>query len=387
MGSEPYNILYLDNSSAIGGGQRSLLLLLKHLDKAKFHPFLGCPGDSLLAAETRKAGHAVIPIHLPQQHDKQDKIQRFTAQDLSRDLRQFHVILELLEIIRTHEIDLIHANSLATALVSGVAARLSGVGVIMHKRYATSYGVLDRVCEKLLDKVILVSEAARWKFASEEKQALIYNGIELDAFGASPNEINAIRAELNLDSESLFIGVVTRITPEKGVHLLVEAIAMLKRLPQVKLLVVGGPYFSEDVAYIERLKAQAKRLGVADKVIFTGFLPDTRAITALLDIALLASTIPEACPRAVIEAMAASKPIIATALGGTTELVAPETGILVPPEDSAALASAIEQLALDAALRKRMGENGRARVERLFSVEKNTRLTEEIYLHLLMDRA
>ena len=258
----------------------------------------------------------------------------------------------------------------------------------MHKRYATAYGVLDRLCEVLLDRVILVSEATRWAFAPHSKQALIYNGVELSALRPplSPPRWRGgktLRADLNLDPDALLIGIVTRITPEKGIHLLIEATAKLKASPYIQLLVVGGPYFPKDAEYIDSLKVQAEKLGIADRVIFTGFLEDTGAILSLLDVVLLASTIPEACPRTIIEAMAAGVPVIATPLGGSKELVTPETGILVPAEDPDAFAAAITQLAEDNERRKRMGKACRLRAEQLFCATQNARLTEDLYLDLL----
>ena len=388
MQSKRYNILYLDSGSGIGGGQRSLLLLLKHLDATRFRSFLGCLGDSMLAAAARKAGHPVIPLDLPKQHDKGDKVRRFTFDDITRDLLQLKVIFQLLWVLEEKQIDLIHANSLAAGLIGGIAAKLYGVPIVMHKRYATAYGVLDRLCEKLLDRVILVSEATRWAFAPHSKQTLIYNGVELSALRPplSPPRWRGgktLRADLNLDPDALLIGIVTRITPEKGIHLLIEATAKLKASPYIQLLVVGGPYFPKDAEYIDSLKVQAEKLGIADRVIFTGFLEDIQAILSLLDVVLLASTIPEACPRTIIEAMAAGVPVIATPLGGSKELVTPETGILVPAEDADAFAAAITQLAEDNQRRKQMGKACRLRAEQLFCATQNARLTEDLYLDLL----
>lgn len=336
----------------------------------------------MLAAAARKAGHTVIPLDLPQQHDKGDKVRRFTFGDIGGDLWQLKVIFQLLWSLEEKQINLIHANSLAAGLIGGVAAKLYGVPVIMHKRYATAYGVLDRICEALLDRVILVSEATRWAFAPHSKQALIYNGVELSSFQPS-SQVEPLRADLNLDPDALLIGIVTRITPEKGIHTLIEATAKLKTSPNIQLLVVGGPYFPKDSEYIDSLKAQAKNLGIGDRVIFTGFLEDTAAILSLLDIVLLASTIPEACPRTIIEAMAAGVPVVATPLGGSKELVTPETGILVPAEDADAFAEAITQLAEDADRRKQMGKACRLRAEQLFCATQNARLTEDLYLDLL----
>ena len=384
------NILYLDSGSGIGGGQRSLLLLLNLLDKDRFTPFVGCLGDSPFAAEAEKTEARVVPLSLPAAHNKTDKIRRFTLGDLLEDLRQFKVILQLHRMVKRNAIDLIHANSLSVALLGGIVARINRIPILMHKRYATSYGVLDRICERLLHRVILVSEATRWNFASTAKQTLIYNGVDLDAFQASPEEVQDLRAELlpNVSDASIVAGVVTRITPEKGIHFLVRAIAELKGLSlltgtDIKLLIVGGPYFQKDIDYMNELKQEVADLGVEDSIIFTGFLSDTRVVTSLLDIVLVPSIIPEACPRTIIEAMAVGKPVIATPLGGSKELVTPDTGILVPPEDASAIADAIAILTTDRERLRAMGKASRNRAEQLFSSEKNTALTEAVYAELL----
>ncbi len=394
-----YNILYLDSGSGIGGGQRSLLLLLKMLDKQRWTPYVGCLGESPLAAEVTKTDAHVVPLSLPEAHNKTDKVRRFTLRDLFNDFKQLRVILQLHQTVKQHTISLIHANSLSVALLGGIVAKLNRIPILMHKRYATSYGILDKICEKLLHRVILVSEATRWDFASESKQTLIYNGVDLAAFQASQAEVETLRSELlsennmvgNSDEESslpIVVGVVTRITPEKGIHYLVRAMEALKKTvshnsPNIKLLIVGGPYFQKDREYMASLKQEVSDLGVEDSVIFTGFLSDTRVVTSLLDIVLVPSIIPEACPRTIIEAMAVGKPVIATPLGGSKELVTSETGILVPPENAEAMASAIAKLATNREQLSKMGKAARQRAEQLFSSEKNTALTESVYTELL----
>lgn len=379
------NILYLDSGSGIGGGQRSLLLLLNLLDKDRFTPYVGCLGESPFAAEVEKTEASVVPLSLPAAHNKTDKVQRFTLRDLLDDFRQLGVILQLHQTVKRYAIDLIHANSLSVALLGGIVARINRIPIVMHKRYATSYGILDRICERLLHRVILVSEATRWNFAPTAKQTLIYNGVNLEAFQASAEEVETLRSELfpNASDTSIVTGVVTRITPEKGIHFLVRAIAELKGRIDTKLLIVGGPYFQKDIDYMNELKQEVVDLGVEDSVIFTGFLSDTRMVTSLLDVMLVPSIIPEACPRTIIEAMAVGTPVISTPLGGSKELVTPETGILVPPEDASAIADAIATLATDQKRLRAMGEASRNRAEQLFNSEKNTALTEAVYTELL----
>jgi len=379
------NILYLDSGSGIGGGQRSLLLLLNLLDKDRFTPYVGCLGGSRFAAEVEKTEASVVPLSLPAAHNKADKVQRFTLRDLLDDFRQIGVILQLHQTVKRYAIDLIHANSLSVALLGGIVARINRIPIVMHKRYATSYGILDRICERLLHRVILVSEATRWNFAPTAKQTLIYNGVNLEAFQASAEEVKTLRSELfpNASDTSIVTGVVTRITPEKGIHFLVRAIAELKGRIDTKLLIVGGPYFQKDIDYMNELKQEVIDLGVEDSVIFTGFLSDTRVVTSLLDVMLVPSIIPEACPRTIIEAMAVGTPVISTPLGGSKELVTPETGILVPPEDASAIANAIATLATDQKRLQTMGKASRNRAEQLFNSEKNTALTEAVYTELL----
>ena len=395
-----YNILYLDSGSGIGGGQRSLLLLLKLLDRQRWTPFVGCLGNSPFAKEVVKTDAQIIPLSLPEAHNKTDKVKRFTFRDLFKDFRHLRVILQLHQTVKRHNIALIHANSLSVALLGGIVAKRHRIPILMHKRYATSYGVLDKICEKLLHRVILVSEATRWDFAPAEKQTLIYNGVDLETYQASQAEVESLRTELlsthgeQTQSEyevtpPTFVGVVTRITPEKGIHYLVRAMAELKKTPSnksnnIKLLIVGGPYFQKDHDYMDSLKQEVADLRVADSVIFTGFLPDTRVVTSLLDIVLVPSIIPEACPRTIIEAMAVGKPVIATPLGGSKELVTHETGILVPPENAEAIASAIAELAADREQLAEMGKASRQRAELLFSSKKNTALTENVYEELLL---
>ena len=324
-------------------------------------------------------------MSLPAAHNKTDKVQRFTLGDLLDDFRQLGVILQLHQTVKRYAIDLIHANSLSVALLGGIVARINRIPIVMHKRYATSYGILDRICERLLHRVILVSEATRWNFAPTAKQTLIYNGVNLAAFQASAEEVEILRSELfpNASDTSIVTGVVTRITPEKGIHFLVRAIAELKGRIDTKLLIVGGPYFQKDIDYMNELKQEVVDLGVEDSVIFTGFLSDTRVVTSLLDVMLVPSIIPEACPRTIIEAMAVGTPVISTPLGGSKELVTPETGILVPPEDASAIADAIATLATDQKRLRAMGEASRNRAEQLFNSEKNTALTEAVYTELL----
>ena len=343
----------------------------------------------MLAAAARKVGHTVIPLDLPQQHDKGNKTRRFTFDDITRDLRQLTVVFQLLGVLAEKQIDLIHANSLAAGLIGGVAAKLYGVPIVMHKRYATTYGVLDRICEALLDRVILVSEATRWQFAPHSKQVLIYNGVELSPFRPplSPPRWRGgktLRADLNLDPDAILSRHCDTHHTRERHSCLNRGNCQTQSIALCSAACCGRTLLSQRCG-IYRLSEGTGGEVRESRIVLSSpaFWKIQGAILSLLDVVLLASTIPEACPRTIIEAMAAGVPVIATPLGGSKELVTPETGILVPPEDADAFAEAITQLAEDAEGRKRMGEACRLRAEQLFCATQNARLTEDLYLDLL----
>ena len=122
-------------------------------------------------SEVAKTEASLVPLSLPAAHNKTDKVKRFTFGDLLEDFRQLQVVLQLHRVVKRDTLlTLIHANSLSVALLGGIVARLNRIPILMHKRYATSYGVLDRLCERLLHRVILVSEATRWDFAPRQSR-------------------------------------------------------------------------------------------------------------------------------------------------------------------------------------------------------------------------
>jgi glycosyltransferase involved in cell wall biosynthesis len=135
-----------------------------------------------------------------------------------------------------------------------------------------------------------------------------------------------------------------------------------------------------------QLEALAGQLGLADRVHLAGHQQDVRPWLAALDVLVLSSDW-EGMPNALLEAMAAGLPIVATAVGGVPEVVVDgATGLLVPPGDPSALAEAITRLLRDPDLRRTMGQAGRARVERRFSINETVRLTEELYATLLEEK-
>ena len=195
----------------------------------------------------------------------------------------------------------------------------------------------------------------------------------------SARAITELRAELGIPAGALAIGIVARLVEVKDHASLLTAIATLRtRHPSVRLVLIG------DGPCQEPLRAQATRLGIADAVTFAGErVGHTNNIHQLFDVSVLCS-LSEGFPNALVEAMAAGVPVVATAVGGNVDAVVDGvTGFLVPSRSPAQLASALAQLAEDRALRQRMGAAGRERARREFSEERVLASLESLYERLV----
>lgn len=204
---------------------------------------------------------------------------------------------------------------------------------------------------------------------------VVPNGIDPDVF--RPRERAEVRAELGLGPEPLLV-CVGRFDREKGMHHAIDAVHRLReQAPDLRLVLVGdGP---ED----EALRAQAAELGLAERVSFAGRQPrDVVAATmAAADVFLFPTERAEAAPLVLPQAMSTGVPVVASSIGGITEVIEPGTdnGVLVPPGDLDALVGAIGQLLADEELHRRVGEAGRRRILAEYTLERMLDRTLEVY--------
>jgi glycosyltransferase involved in cell wall biosynthesis len=232
---------------------------------------------------------------------------------------------------------------------------------------------------RFADRVIAVSEAARRRYIAEgwdrpERVSTIYNGIAGNPHpGAGPAE----RQRLGLAPGHLVVGMLSTLRPEKGHDVAVEAVGQLRsELPQLRLLILG------DGPLRPRIEQLAAPLGEA--VVMAGHQEDVMAALDAVDV-LLHPSFHEAFPTALLEAMAASVPVVATRVGGIPEIVEEETsGLLVdaPPQPDA-VAAALRRLAADESLRRQMGRAGRERFQRDFTAAVWAQRTRALYDDLL----
>jgi glycosyltransferase involved in cell wall biosynthesis len=200
---------------------------------------------------------------------------------------------------------------------------------------------------------------------------VVHNGIDPAPFDAvTPGTAADTRAALGVPADAFVVALFGRFHPWKGQQVLLTA---LPALPAVHALFVGAPLFGEE-AFESALRAQAAKLGVADRAHFLGFRSDVPELMRASDVVAHASVYPEPFGRVIVEGMLARKPVIATRDGGVGEIVTDgETGILVPPNDAAALTKAIALLRAEPARAAAIAARGAAHARESFSVESMVR--------------
>jgi glycosyltransferase involved in cell wall biosynthesis len=229
----------------------------------------------------------------------------------------------------------------------------------------------------LMDRLIVVSRAIEQKIRDEGRfgapVSLIYNGVDLQRYNHQ-QPCCTLHEDYSIPEASLIVGVVARLEPEKGHRTLIDAWPLvLAAHPDAWLLIVG------EGSERNSLEAQAASLGIANRVVFTGRREDVPAVTAALEVAVLPSY-REAQGLSVLEAMALSRPVVASNVGGIPEMIDDGvTGLLVPPGDCQSLAAAIIRLLSDHPFADMIARRGHDLVHDRFCIELMTNAIESIY--------
>ena len=363
--SRPASILVVSNHGAIvGGGELSLMDLLRGLDRDRWAPVLVVPEEGDVAAQARDLDLPVHVVPLP-------PLRRPGA----ASLRSASALIRL---ARAVDAALVHANGSRAMAYAGLAGRLAGRPAVWHVRIADSDGLVDRALGALATVVIATSRAVARRFSwAPAKIRLVPNGVDLKRFAPRPSS-GALRARLEVPPSTPIAVSIGRHVAEKGYRHLVDAAALVEGTkPGVHWILVGdGEIRSE-------LESQARRLGLASSVHFTGWRDDVADVLALADVFVLPSE-SEGFGRVLVEAMAMSRAVVATAVGGIPDIVLDgETGLLVEPANPVALAGAVRALLADPARAARLGAAGRARAESTFSLGAHVDAVERVYAEVL----
>lgn len=356
-------IVHLVIGGEIAGGQL-IALQLAHgaRDRGDVVSFVS-PKDGPFATRARDRGFAVDLV------------------DVGRTYR-VDGALRLARLLRRERADVLHTHTLAAAnALSRVAGRLVRVPVVSHLHIANHFrpatrallASLDNASARFAAALLAVSEDTRRAYVAQgypQRIRVVYNGVT--APSADPS---GLREELSIPATAPLVAEVGRLCDVKGQRELIDAIA---RLPGAHAVFVGAD-LEQRGAYEHALRQRADELGVTDRVVFAGYRDDAARVVAAADVFALPSWT-EGLPLVVLEAMALGRPVVATTVGGTPELVADgETGLLVPPRDVGALTAALKRVLDDEGLRRRLGKAGRLRVAERFSTEAMTRDVLAVY--------
>lgn len=387
---ERVRILRIIARMNVGGPSFHVAILSARLDAARFDTLLltGAlgPGEGPLETVADQAG-----------------VNRKTVHGLGPELKplaDLRALKSLVQTIRRWQPDIVHTHTAKAGTLGRLAARLAlGRRVVVvhtyHGHVLSGYfgparnaifSSIERILALTSDRLVGVSQATvdelvKLGVAPARRFAVVPIGLDLDEHlrigPTQPEE----RQALGAGRDDIVVAFVGRLVHIKRVDILLAAVAEARRRePRLHLVVVGDGELRQDLEY------QAANLGLDGHVTFTGFRDDLPRIAAGTDVAALTSD-NEGTPVSLIEAGAAGRPSVATAVGGVSDIVRRETGITVPRGDVAALADALVELAGDSDLRTRLGQAAREHVRRAYAADRLIHDIETLYDDLLLARA
>lgn len=377
-------VLYLNHTAVISGAERSLLTLIEGLP-AEVEPHLACPPGPL--------AHAARSLGLP--------VTEVPGTDGSLRLHPAHTARAVLDLGRatlavrkaakSTDADLVHANTTRAGLVAGAATRLGGPPAVVHVRDRLPRGALsDAILRTLVRGARVVIANSRYTGeripSGRAMVRVIPNPVDVESLARIEIDRTSARAELGLEPEDVALAVVGQITPWKGQDLAIRVVAALSDLERrVRLLIVGSAKFTspgtryDNRAYAEHLRRLAVSLDLDESVSFLGEREDVPAILAASDL-VLAPSWEEPFGRSIVEAMVMGVPVIATEIGGPTEIVDEGVdGLLLPPRQAEVWADAVRGLIARPDHMYEMGRIGRERAIARFGVGRHVGAVLEVY--------
>lgn len=390
-----YKVIHVITRFDKGGSAENTFLTVRGLDREKYEVILvrGLSRESSMDAV--KAGAVENNLN----EAIQAGIRILTVPELVRNIRPYadlKAFFRLVKIFRAERPHIVHTHTSKAGFLGRWAARLVGVPLVVHtphghvfwgyfNRLVTAFFILlEKITAVITDRIITLTEQEKKDYlirriAPDGKFEIIHSGVALGSFLASGADSLGMRKELGIPADAFVAGTAGRLTAVKGhKYLIAAAQKVLLRNPGMYFIFLGDGELSGE------LQAQAAASGVKDNARFLGWRQDVAAVMSAFDVFILPS-LNEGMGKVLVEAMAMGKPIIASAVGGITDLVIHgENGMLVPCADAEAIARGIETLRRDPAMRKSMGAKGKAMAAD-FSAESMIRKIDRLYCALLKD--
>lgn len=382
----PVRLLKLIPVFAYGGTERQVVNLARTIDREHFDLRFGC---------LRRWGHFLKDIE-----DCDIPVSEYPIKRLYGP----HTLMQQIRLardMRRSGISIMHSYNFYANVFAIPAARMAGVPVTIASirdqgMYVTpAQRCVQKYFCRFADCVQVNASAIRdWLIEdgyNPDKITLIRNGIDLSRFQHHVDG-ERIRHELGVPADAPLVVMLSRLSPTKGAEVFLEAaVEIIRRCPQVRFLIVGEEGARERNGivqsgneYRQKLEKQAERLGIAERVLFTGYRDDVPELLSQAAVSVLPTLRGEGMSNTVLESMAAGVPVVATRVGGTPEIVEDdETGFLVPPGDPDALARATLGLLNNADLAQRLGNEAGRRARNRYSLGHMVRETESLYSRLL----
>lgn len=387
-------IFFLNPSSKIGGAEKSLLDIIKNLDRDKYIPILGIPEPGPLGESAKKNNADVIIIKLPRVvilSGRQGNIRNLLAL-LIMPLSIPVVIYRIVSAINSSGAEIVHTNGLKFHLFTCIAKFFTKLKLIWHFR--------DLPDEKLWkffilffakffpDKIIVNSDIVEKLFSgkkTKDKIIRVFNGIDIKNFIPKKPPTD-VRKSFGFSNEFI-VGMFSMFTEWKGHSILVRAAEKLtNQFSDMRFLIVGEALYDtiRNSGLKEKIETMAKEKGLNGFIKFTGYREDIPDLINSVDVVVNPSTKPEPFGRVIAEAMALSKPVIITEGGGLSEIVKENaTGIVIPCNDEDALFQAIYKLYKEPALREKFGKKALDVAKFHFSIEEYISNIQNIYEDLI----
>ena len=361
---QPMKILHVETGRHLYGGPQQVIYLMTGLKERGHDCTLVCPPGSGIDTAARENGVPVRGL--------------FCAGDLDLPFAY-----RLTQYINESKPDLVHCHSRRGAdVLGGLAASFADVPAVVSRRVDnTEMRLIAALRYRPFKKVIAISEAIatvlREHGIEEERLEVIRSAVDADRF-AVKSDCASFRNEFGIAEDEVVIAAAGQLIPRKGQQFLLEAVAKLRQREQsFRLLIFGEGYLGA------QLQAQAESLGLGDCVDFGGFRDDLDDFVGCFDV-FAHPALAEGLGVATLKAQAAGVPVVAFAAGGMKEAVADgKTGYLVQPEDVNELEKSINRLARDESLRQKMGQAGRERMQKDFSIATMVDRHLEVYESVL----
>jgi glycosyltransferase involved in cell wall biosynthesis len=335
-------VLHIHSGNLYGGVETFLMTLARFRDLVPAMDMsVALTSDGRIAGELRAAG---VPVAI------------LGETRMSRPFSMWRARRALASVLQVNRPDVVVCHQPWPLAIFGSVAKRKAFRVVLWMHMGANRNWLDNLASRVRPHTIICNSlfTASTLPKSNAHVEVVYYPVERGTErGAAASNGPAVIVQ------------VSRMEPWKGHTVLLDALGGMRDRPDWICRVVGGAQRPHEQQYMESLRARAARLGIADRVEFLGERQDVRSLLARSDIYCQPNIEPEPFGISFIEAMAAGLPVVTSALGGPKEIVDETCGVLVPPGDSAALASALTSLVEHRGHRERLGANGPARARAL----------------------